>query len=275
MAQDVGRGHDVLVVLEGFALALEDHAGDRALGRFTAHAQHLVDDLPGLEVPLEAHAAGFAERALEGAARLRGHANGESRQLERNAHSLEDAAVARAKEVLHEGIDGAATSIRDLEPIKPPRRHEGPGFGLLQSGDLVEIVPVIVSQTRHHPAGLRHGEADIGKPFDESLRSQAAQMGGIGRRGPFVHGSTIAAANWLSGGAGARGTLWLALAKGGRPNPGEGTRLAGERLARLEPGGGAKPREGPAMEKKDNACSNQEQMNACARADTGGQTCHP
>ena len=106
---------DAIDVRERLAHALEHDAVDRARpgAERRAHEPHLLDDLPDLEVAREPEAAGGAERAGERAARLRADARAEApRALERDAHRLDDVAVARGQRELDEGVDGAAAGRR-------------------------------------------------------------------------------------------------------------------------------------------------------------------
>ena len=133
VAQDARGLDDVVVVLEGLALALEDGAGQRPLGRLAADGERLLDHLPRLEVPEEAEAAGLAEGAAEGAADLRGEAHAPARLLEGDAHRLEDAPVAGAEEVLDERVDGAAPAVDHLEPVEAAPRAQLGREGLRQA----------------------------------------------------------------------------------------------------------------------------------------------
>ena len=92
-AQDLGRADDVVVVLEGLALALEHDPGHGPLGRLAADGEDLLHHLPGLEVAGEAQAARLAEGAGQRAADLRGHAHAVARPLQGDAHRLEQGAV--------------------------------------------------------------------------------------------------------------------------------------------------------------------------------------
>ncbi len=114
MREDLGGADDVGVVVERFALALENGAGDGAR-RFVAHGDELGDDLPAFEMAREAEAAGRAEIAGHRAAGLAGEADGEAAFfLERNAHRFSDRAVGKSEEVFHEAVGWIRGAFDDL-----------------------------------------------------------------------------------------------------------------------------------------------------------------
>ena len=127
----------VVEVGHRLAHALEDHAVHAAAAQAAPDRAHLLDDLPGLEVAREPHAAGRAELAAQRAAHLRADADREARPvLERDAHRLEHVAVVRAQGVLHERVDLALLLCQQLERGHLRPRHGcGPGSrGARRSG---------------------------------------------------------------------------------------------------------------------------------------------
>src|SRR4029079_4858146 len=106
-------------VAERLPHALEEHAVDPAKTRcpkLGPEDTDLLDDLPGLEVPLEAHPPGGAEGARERAADLGAYACREAPfALQRDAHRLDHGAVAEAEGVLDERVFPARPSLEELE----------------------------------------------------------------------------------------------------------------------------------------------------------------
>ena len=175
VAQDTRGPHHVVVVLERLALALEHDAGHGPFRRLAPHAQHLLDHLPGLEVAREAEPSRLAEAAGERAADLRGDADAEARLLERDAHGLEDAAVARAEQVLDERVDVAAPPVDDLQPLAAPALAQLARERLRQPRHGVELVPVLPDQAVHDAA--RHRQREPRERRDERLGRVAAEVG--------------------------------------------------------------------------------------------------
>ena len=95
VVEPLDRGPRRVVVGERLAHAHEHDVAD-ALRRRVRGAQHLLDDLAGVEVALEAGLAGRAERAAHRAAGLRRHAHGRAVGVA-HEHGLDLRAVARAR----------------------------------------------------------------------------------------------------------------------------------------------------------------------------------
>ena len=174
VAQEGGGPDHVLVVLEGLALALEHDAGDRPLRPLPAHREDLLHDLPGLEVAAEARAPGLAEVAAERAADLGGHADAPPRAQERDANRLEHVAVRSPEEVLHEGIDGAASPVHDLEPRRPAPRDDLAAEGRGEAAHAVQVVSVLSHHAPDDAPG--EGEVEIGPGRGQALRGVAAEV---------------------------------------------------------------------------------------------------
>ena len=144
VAQDLGGADHVVVVLERLALALEHDAGHGPLRATRAGRVSTCSTISqASRLRVEAEPAGLAERAGQRAADLRRDAHAAARPLERDAHGLEDAAVVRAEEVLHEGIDVAPAPVDDLQPLAAPALAQLARERLRQARHAVEVVPVL------------------------------------------------------------------------------------------------------------------------------------
>ena len=222
IAQDAGRLDHRLVVLERLALALEHDARERALGRLAADREHLLDDLPGLEVAQEAQPAGLAEAAAEGAADLRRDAHAEARPLERDAHGLEHAAVRERNRYLTNG----SSALRRRSTTSAGRggspAASSAAWAFESPRTPVEVVAVLSDDAVDDAAGDARGRARAGR--GQGLGRLAAQV--RHRHPPMLAGppepaARVERASWRPVQAGAaRGRLRSAACAAGRgPRP--------------------------------------------------------
>ena len=179
-------GGDGVVVQQGFPHAHHDDVGDPSEafgGSGGVHLQQLVDDLRRRQVADETHAPRGAETAVEGAAHLRGQAEGAPPAVE-DEDRLELRPLPVAEDELHRHPRVRIAALQQLQA-----GHAGPGLGQgpaqaqgqvghrLQAGLPASVDPgeELVAAVR----GLPHLHGQV----PELLRKQTLEIEGSGGPG--------------------------------------------------------------------------------------------
>ena len=176
VGEDRDRREHAVEVGERLAHALEDDAADAgAGGQVCTHEPDLLDDLPRLEVALEAEAAGGAEGTGEGAADLGADTDGEAvGRGERDPDALEQGAVVGDEQVLDEGVDAAGSLGANLQGGHVGAGSQGGEALAADLGDrAVEQRGAAADRGGHDAAGL--GGAELGEEARQGARFEALE----------------------------------------------------------------------------------------------------